>query len=129
MHKKGTIIQIQFDSTTAVVMLDKNGKVLYPSTVLKSKHKEINVPKEAFDDFMDNFKSFENQKEGKKVLSPDFDKWLEKQIKDDKKKPKVDKLKLCSYDKNYKSSASTVSSSTSVSASSEEEDSVEEIKK
>ena len=129
MHKKGTIIQIQFDSTTSVVMLDKNGKVLYPSTLLKSKHKEIDVPKEAFDDFMDNFKSFENQKEGKKVLSPDFDKWLDKQIKDDKKKPKVDKLKLCPYDKNLPSSSSTVSSSTSVSASSEEEDSVEEIKK
>ena len=128
MHKKGTIIQIQFDSTTAVVMLDKNGKVLYPSTVLKSKHKEIDVPKEAFEDFMDNFKSFENQKEGKKVLSPDFDKWLDKQIKDDKKKPKVDPIKQCPYDKNYKSSSSTVSSSTS-SASSEEEDSVEEIKK
>ena len=121
MHKKGTIIQIQFDSTTAVVMLDKNGKVLYPSTVLKSKHKEIDVPKEAFDDFMDNFKSFENQKEGKKVLSPDFDKWLDKQIKESKKKPPVDK--------NYKSSSSTISSSTSVSASEEEEDIVEEIKK
>ena len=129
MHKKGTIIQIQFDSTTAVVMLDKNGKVLYPSTVLKSKHKEIDVPKEAFDDFMDNFKSFENQKEGKKVLSPDFDKWLEKQIKDDKKKPKVDPIKQCPYNKNLQSSSSTVSSSTSVSASEEEEDLVEEIKK
>ena len=85
MNKKGTIIQLEFDSTTSVVMLDKNGKVLYPSTVLKSKHKEIDVPKEAFDDFMNNFKSFENQKDDKKVLSPDFDKWLEKQIKNDKK--------------------------------------------
>ena len=129
MHKKGTIIQIQFDSNTSVVMLDKNGKVLYPSTLLKSKHKEIDVPKEAFDDFMDNFKSFENQKEGKKVLSPDFDKWLDKQIKESKKKPHVDKLRQCPYDKNYKSSSSTISSSTSVSASEEEEDIVEEIKK
>ena len=128
MHKKGTIIQIQFDSTTAVVMLDKNGKVLYPSTLLKSKHHEIDVPKEAFDDFMNNFKSFENQPDGKKVLAPDFDKWLDKQIKDDKKKPKVDKLRLCPYDKNLPSSSSTISSSTS-SASEEEEDTVEEIKK
>ena len=128
MHKKGTIIQIQFDSTTSVVMLDKNGKVLYPSTLLKSKHKEIDVPKEAFDDFMDNFKSFENQKEGKKVLSPDFDKWLDKQIKESKKKPHVDKLRQCPYDKNHQSSYSAISSSSSVSTS-EEEDSVEEIKK
>ena len=125
MHKKGTIIQIQFDSTTSVVMLDKNGKVLYPSTLLKSKHKEIDVPKEAFDDFMDNFKSFENQKEGKKVLSPD---WLDKQIKESKKKPHVDKLRQCPYDKNHQSSYSAISSSSSVSTS-EEEDSVEEIKK
>ena len=66
--------------------------------------------------------------EGKKVLSPDFDKWLDKQIKDDKKKPKVDKLRLCPYDKNLPSSSSTISSSTS-SASEEEEDTVEEIKK
>ena len=101
MHKKGTIIQLQFDSTTSVVLLDKNGKVLYPATVLKSKHKEIDVQKEAFDDFMNNFKSFESQPDGKKVLAPDFDKWLDKQIKDDKKKPKVDKLRLCPYDKNY----------------------------
>ena len=77
---------------------------------------------------MDNFKSFENQKEGKKVLSPDFDKWLDKQIKESKKKPHVDKLRQCPYDKNHQSSYSAISSSSSVSTS-EEEDSVEEIKK
>ena len=117
MHKKGTIIQLQFDSTTSVVLLDKNGKVLYPSTVLKSKHHEIEVSKEAFDNFMSAFTTSESQPDGKKVLAPDFDKWLDKQIKDDKK-PKVDKL----------SSYSPISSSTS-STSEEEEDIVEEIKK
>ena len=123
MHKKGTIIQLQFDSTTSVVLLDKNGKVLYPATVLKSKHQEIEVPKEAFDDFMSTFTTSESQQDGKKVLSPDFDKWLDKQIKDDKKKPLVDKTKLSPYDKEYQSSSSTTAST------SEEEELVEEIKK
>ena len=118
MNKKGTIIQLQFDSTTSVVLLDKNGKVLYPATVLKSKHHEIEVSKEAFDNFMSTITTSESQPDGKKVLAPDFDKWLDKQIKDDKKKPKVDKL----------SSYSPISSSTS-STSEEEEDIVEEIKK
>ena len=122
MHKKGTIIQLQFDSTTSVVLLDKNGKVLYPvlypATVLKSKHHKIEVSKEAFDNFMSAFTTSESQPDGKKVLAPDFDKWLDKQIKDDKKKPKVDTL----------SSYSPISSSTS-STSEEEEDIVEEIKK
>ena len=129
MNKKGTIIHLQFDSTTSVVLLDKNGKVLYPATVLKSKHHEIEVSKEAFDNFMSTITTSESQPDGKKVLAPDFDKWLDKQIKNDKKKPKVDPIKQCPYDKNLQSSSSTVSSSTSVSASEEEEDLVEEIKK
>ena len=84
------------------------------------------IPKEAFDDFMSTFTTSESQQDGKKVLSPDFDKWLDKQIKESKTKPLVDKTLLCPYDKQYKSSSSTISSSCSASTS-EEEESVEEI--
>ena len=124
MNKKGAIIQLQFDSTTSAVLLDKNGKVLYQATVLKSRHHEIEVSKAAFDNFMNLFTTSESQQDGKKVLAPDFDKWLDKQIKENKSTTPVAKR--------YKSSSSyqtLVPSSSSSSASEEEEDIVEEIKK
>ena len=122
MHKRGTIIKIMFDSTTSAVVLDKNGKVIYLSKILKSKHHEIEIPRQVFDNFMSTFTTFESQKEGKMVLSRDFDKLLDNKIKENNTKPPVGKNTLSPYEIQHNQSSSTLSSS-------EEEESVEEITK
>ena len=110
MYKKGAIIQLHFDTTTSAVLLDKHGKLLYPATVLKYKHHEIEVSKSAFDNFINFFTNSESQ--------PDFDKCLDNKIKENKSTLRV-----------KRSSFQDLVPSSSSSSTSEEEELVEEINK